>query len=65
MGFDKIQHSLLTKTFSKLGIEAVHLSTIKPTHRKRKTQLTTYSTEKKLESFSSNSCIIIEVENRN
>ena len=51
MEFDKIQHSFLTKTFSKLGIEAVRLSIVKSTNRKKKTQLTSYSTEKNLKAF--------------
>lgn len=63
MGFDKIQHSLLTKTFSKLGIEAVHLSTVKSTTRKKNT-VNIKLNRKKLESFSSNRCIVIEVGNR-
>lgn len=52
MEFDKIQHSFLTKTFSKLGIEAVRLSTVKSTNRKKKIpQLISYSTEKNLKAF--------------
>lgn len=65
MEFDKIQHSFLTKTFSKLGIEAVRLSTVKSTNRKKNPTVNIILNRKKFESFSSSSCIVIEVGNRN